>query len=751
MDPERTWIRESKLAPRRPQIPAVERERLLTQLAARPTAPIVLISASAGYGKSILASQWCLRCRRRVAWIGLDHGDNDPVVFLNYVAQALDRLAPIAPALLAELAASAPRIDQVVLPALAVELARVSPVELVFDDLDELSDPRSLAALSFLLGEIPRESQVVIVTRADPALALARYRISGDLLEVRADNLAFDADEVRALAASSGAPFSDRALESLRQRTEGWPAGVALAMQAVDDQAAGDAVVESIGGRQRQIADYLMDVVMARESEQHRAFLLATSVLRRMTPSLCDAVHGTIGSSAVLRELELSNSFVIALDDHREWYRYHHLFGQFLRAELERLHPELVPVYLERAARWYERDGGDPGEAFRCAHECGDLERAGRIALASWDAYGSRGQLETVRLWLLDCSDSEIASEPQLALAAAWVYALLGDSERAERFALAAAQGDIDVPSADGATSLRSSLANLRTAIAPRGIRQMLADAQFVYAAEREPARSRWLPGACRAIGIANLLLGRPDEATTALREALLLTSGRPEFAHARILPLSYLAFAAADAGDWSEARKRAREARALAAANHLDGMVTAAPVFTARAMALAHDGDFVRARAELAQALGLGHLVRGARWWIADMNIRWGSISVQLGERAAARDHAGDARAALHEYPDPGTLPARLAALEAQIARADMLQLTPAELQVAAFLPTHRSLREIADALGLSRTTVKTHVAAIYLKLGVTSRSEAVVQLAEARIDPPFGQTVERQGTPGI
>jgi ATP/maltotriose-dependent transcriptional regulator MalT len=198
------WIRESKFWAPRPRIAAVERAHLLSRLAAGAESPIVLISASAGYGKSSLAAQWSIRCGRPVAWINLDRGDNNPVVFLNYVARAFDRLAPVDPELLDELSSMAPRIDDVVLPALAVELGRSSPFELILDDVHELSEPRSLAALGFLLREIPRGSQVVLVTRVDPELPLARFRVSGDLLEIRAAQLALDSEEVRALAANTG-------------------------------------------------------------------------------------------------------------------------------------------------------------------------------------------------------------------------------------------------------------------------------------------------------------------------------------------------------------------------------------------------------------------------------------------------------------------------------------------------------------------------------------------------------------------
>jgi LuxR family transcriptional regulator, maltose regulon positive regulatory protein len=738
-----TMIRTSKLRAPRARVGAVERGRLLRQLAGAADSSVVVISASAGYGKSILAGQWSAACQRPGAWINLDRGDNDPVVFLSYVAHALDRLAPVDPELLDELSASAPRIDEIALPALAVEFARSAPFELVLDDVHELSQRRSVAALSFLVNEIPPGSQMVLVTRVDLELPLARRRVSGDLLEIRADKLALDADETRALAAARGVIISEGSLELLRERTEGWAAGIALAVHAMDELTSGDSVAEGIGGEQRHIADYLMEVVLARETEERRRFLLATSVLRRMTASLCDAVLEAAGSTDVLRELERSNSFVVGLDDDGGWYRYHYLFGELLRSELDRLHPGLAALYLARAAKWHEHDGSDPEEAFRCAHECGDLQGAGRIALASYAVLLSRGQIETVRLWLLDCTEDEVASDPQLAVAAGWVHLLLGEAEKAQQFAFAAERGNLDVPSAEGATSLRSSLANLQGAIAPRGIHEMLADAEFVCGAEKESPQSLQLVGGWRAIGTANVLLGRPDEAMTALREALMLAGRRPELAVPRIFCLDYLVFAAADTGRWSEARKWAREAGALVAEYRLERSVGAVAMFTARATVFAHDGDFERAKVELAEACRIRDFVRGARWLNADMNLRWGSISLLLGDRSAAREYADDARAALHGYPDPGTLPTRLAQLDERIARADDARLTPAELQVAAFLPAHRSLQEIADTLSVSRATVKTHVAAIYSKLGVATRSEAVEQMARLGIEPAAAERV--------
>ena len=450
-----------------------------------------------------------------------------------------------------------------------------------------------------------------------------------------------------------------------------------------------------------------------------------------MSAPVCDAVLEASDSGDRLRELERTNSFVIALDDQRHWYRYHHLFGELLRAELDRRHPELAAAYLARAADWYEQDGDDPGEAFRCARECGDFERAGRIALGSVDRFSSLGRLETVRLWLLDCSEDEIASDPQLALAAGWVYGLLGEPDLAQRFTTAAEHGELDRPSADGATSVRVSLANVRSALGIGGVGQMLADSEFVYAAEKE-ARTRWFLGGARGRGIAFLLLGRPDEAIEPLREALVLAGARPETAHVRLFMASYLALALADAGRWPEARETAQEARALAAEARFDHTMDSVLAYTAKATVLTHDGDFDRAAGELAAAVRDEALVRGALWLSADMSLRWGEISFDLGMRRAALGHADHSRAVLNGYLDPGAMLTRLEALEQRIRRASDLHLTPAEIRILGFLPTHLSTQEIADRVFLSRATVKTHLSSIYGKLDAATRSEAVERMEQ-------------------
>ena len=736
-DRARTPLRPSKYRVPVPSVATVERRRLLDLLASAWDVPIVLISASAGYGKSTVAAQWAARCRRPMAWLNIDRADNNPLVLLTHMAHALEQLGPPALELFDELSSPAPRVDDVVLPALAGQLERLSPFAMTLDDLEELTEPRSLAVLDFLVEEIPPGSQIVLATRTGPETHLTRRRVAGEVLEIRSDLLALDAEETRELAEARGAPLSEQALALIHQRTEGWPAGIALALRAASDPADADAVAQGLHGTQREIADYLLEAVLDRETEEHRTFLLATSVLRKMTPPLCDAVLGTTGSIDVIRELEHSNSFMIPLDDERGWYRYHQLFRELLSSELARRHPGFPAVYLARAAEWHEEAGADAEEAFRCAHECGDLARAGRIALASAAAFVGRGHAETMRLWLRDCTEDELKADPQLAIAAAWVSLLAGESERAGRLLLAAEQGNLDVPSADGATSLRSSLANVRASLAPGGIHQMLADAEFMYAAE-SAEKTRWVSASCRAIGTANVLLGRPEAATAAFQEALMLyDSGRSDLALAKALCLGYLTFAAVDMGAWPAARKWAREAKALVVDRGLEDTLAGAVASTARATTLVHDGNSDRAAHELAAARHSVQFARGTRWLSADLDLRWGNISLDLGERLVAKEHAARARATLQGYPDPGALSSRLEELEIRIDRAAELHFTPAELRVAPFLVTHLTVKEIAAHLHLSAATVKTHLSQIYAKLDVSTRSEAVEQMEQLGLEP--------------
>ena len=691
------------------------------------------MSAPAGYGKSILAAQWSELDPRPRGWVQLGPSDNDPVVLLGHVVAALERIAPVCGELLEELSRRVPRIDEVAFPLLAADLGERDPFVLVLDDVHVITAQKSRAILALLVEQVRSGCQLLLVTRGDAGVPLGRLRATGDLIEIGTATLELDPMEARDVAASRGLALSESAAGALCERTEGWAAAIALAALALAGREDAAVMAAGLSGDQHQIAEYLLEEVLDCQPDHLKCFLLGTSILDHLTAPLCDAVLGTHDAAAALEELSRSKAFLVSLDDRREWYRYHHLFRDLLRAELNRREPQLLPVYLRRAAYWYEHHGL-PGEAFAAAHAAGDLAHAGRIALASRDEFASRGQIESLRLWLDRCTETEIESDPHLSIAATWIFGYLGDAARARRYLATAEAGSLGLASADGPVSLRSALGQLRSALAPDGIPQMLHDAELTLAGEKRMGAE--CPLNCRcSMGAAYLLLGQPQQAVSVLRESLAL-SDRPELTHTRVFALGYLVFAAAELGNRRDAQRWAVEARWLAAQQHLHDTIYGAIAHTAAALAHNQRGDAAEAGRHLENVRQLRPLLRVGPWLNADLALRCADISLDIGDVAGALELAQVAGDALQGFPDAGTLPDRLQRVEARIRRGQDYGLTPAELRLVAFLRTHLSLQEIADRLHLARPTVKTHVASIYVKLGVTGRSDAVEVIEQAGLE---------------
>jgi LuxR family transcriptional regulator, maltose regulon positive regulatory protein len=303
-------------------------------LAADRDSRIVLLCAPAGFGKTILAAQLIRSDHRPSCWITLEDSDNDPVRLLNDLVLMLADLGSIAPQLAHELASSAPRIDEVVLPLLARQLESCDPFVLVLDDVELATHPGSLAIISCLVDHVPARSQLVLAARGEPEILLARLRAAGDVLDLGAADLALDPCETRELLSTGGITMSQDQVREVQERAEGWAAGIALAMfpRAGHDEA-GD--LPAIG-RSPDVAAYLLEEAVQRQPPDVRHFLLASSVLRRMSPALCDAALEIADSARLLAELERTSLFVIPLNGDGEWYRFHHLFRELLQAEQHR-------------------------------------------------------------------------------------------------------------------------------------------------------------------------------------------------------------------------------------------------------------------------------------------------------------------------------------------------------------------------------------------------------------------------------
>ena len=354
----------------------LRRARLHEMLDRDAGAALTMIDAAVGYGKTTLLRSWCIERPEAVIWMTLDAADDDPVRLWTHLATAVERLGEgLGGRALMCLGVRGATVETAVDELMNGLVAYGQPVTIVLDDLHAVGSERSFRSIAYAIERLPANARVLASTRSDPAISLARLRVRGALVEIRSRELAFTVDEARELILREGIELSDESVELLVERTEGWPAGLYLAalwLRDIEDPAQG---VRSFAGSARHVADYVTDEVLAALPRHTRDFLLGTSVLRRFTPDLCDAVLEREDSAAVLAELARSNMFLVALDAAGEWYRYHHLFGELLQLELG---GEDAPVRRRRAAAWC-RAHGLIEDAIEYAAAAGDAETVAEL------------------------------------------------------------------------------------------------------------------------------------------------------------------------------------------------------------------------------------------------------------------------------------------------------------------------------------------------------------------------------------
>jgi LuxR family maltose regulon positive regulatory protein len=415
---------ESRLRPPRPSLALVRRDTLLASLAAS-AAPLTLVSAPAGAGKTSLLLQWFDESELPKAWLTLDDDGNDPIVLLTYLALALARVAKIGPTVLEWLRLPAPPIREAILPTLAAALAAAPAFLLVLDDGQRLRSAACWQLLTVLFEALPAGASVAIATRRDPEIPLARLRAAGRLAELRFADLTLDRDEATQLLAMNGRQAEEQVVEALLEATEGWAAGLYLA--ALSGSATGLAPSAEVHGDRREVGQYLTSEVLALQPPELRRFLLETSILERLCPELCRTVTGRRDSDELLRRLAGENLFVWALGENEWWYRYHHLFAEYLQAELARRSRADIERLHASAAGWFEA-AGDVEAAVKHWLAAGEVARAaavvGRIAL---EYLFRSGQVETVRRWLELFGDEQIQGDVPLTLVAGMVYSMSGD------------------------------------------------------------------------------------------------------------------------------------------------------------------------------------------------------------------------------------------------------------------------------------------------------------------------------------
>lgn len=727
-------VAEVKLVPPPTRPDTVSKSNAIESLRASPV-PLSTIVAPAGYGKTTLLAQWAAADVRPFAWFAVDAGDDDVVMFLRYIAAAVHRVEPLPPEVLESL--SGPGDSWVRrIPRLGGALAaRTRPLVLVLDDLHTVSNPACFDAVAELVRYVPDGSQIVIASREEPKLPLARWRAQGAVHEIGVADLRMDERESRQLIEAAGVELDETELIVLTERTEGWAAGLYLAALAF--QAGGPVSASAMGfdGDDRFVSEYLRSELLSRLPPAEAQFLKHTSVLDRMCGGLCDAVLETTGSAERLEALERSNGFVVPLDRRGEWYRYHHLFGRLLRDELERTEPEMVVSLTRRAMAW--SIANDMSEAaVDYGLRAGETDTVAGIIDAALLPIYYDGRRETVTEWLGRFSEKELKRYPSLVVYHAWLCALTGHGAEAERW-LAVAEGTTStIPLSDGSATIEPWVATLRSHMLTDGAARAVTDADLALS-QLHP-QSEFIPDALLGRAFASALLGETDRATTDLEAAIRAGSerlqGPPFLAHALLSVL------AAKHGAWDEADQHALAAQALVKKLGFGEYSATALAHVATARVALHNARLDDVRLAVARAHRLRPLLdHGLPAVTVMVGLELTRIHLALTDVAAARSVLADTERVLELRPQLGTAVDEARELRALLAATSgprgawAMSLTAAELRLLPYLATHLTIPEIATRLFISRNTVKTEAVSIYRKLSSSSRSEAIERAIEA------------------
>src|SRR5215211_6862190 len=603
VDPARIVLKPKLRAPL-PRPEQLVRRRLLEFLSNSLDRKVSVISAPTGYGKTTLLAHWRQIEEAEVpfAWVSLDEQDNDLVRLWRHIVEALRQVVPevdFGADVLAGMSVAGQHFVEITLPKLINELAELPhQVVLVLDDYQFITEEDAHESVDFVVDHLPENVHLVISSRSDPPLPLGRLRARAQMNEIRSEQLAFSEDEADCLLNEKmGLDIGPDDLSVLLERTEGWPAAIYLASLSLQQREHQRIPTVSFGGSNRYIVDLLAEEVLASLPEDTKEFLLETSVLRRMTGPLCDAVVGRVGSAKVLRELARSNLFVVPLDEQGEWYRYHHLFSDLLLYELKSSRPELVPILHERASVWSE-DERFFDSAIRHAIAATDYERAGMLIARHWYEYMAAGQMVSVERWLESLSEELTTHDAALALVRAWMYALSGQREESERFLVLVESIPYEGPLPDGTASVEAGVTIVRASFGFDGVRSTVEAARRAAALEPGPTSPR--AGLVRfALGAGLYLSGDLAGARNALEEALELTTEADQ-PLLRVVAQSFLSVVAAEEGHLEEAESRAREAGALVDRLRLSSVPQATLAPIALGFVLAERGELEEAESAL-------------------------------------------------------------------------------------------------------------------------------------------------------
>jgi LuxR family transcriptional regulator, maltose regulon positive regulatory protein len=685
----------------------ISRPRLLRVLR-ETTAPVVAVRAPAGYGKTTLLRQWEERDQRPFTWIGRGDRDDDAAGLMRALADQLD-------------GDRGPRV-------------------LALDDPHVLGDASAAEIVAKVALRAPRGSPVVLATRAEVALPIGLLRVRGDVLELGAPELALSNGEAAAVLRAAGVALDRDALATLCRRCDGWAAGVRLAALALGAQRGDvEGAVTGFDGGDRFVADYVRDALLRGLPSGDVAFLHGCGILDELSGPLCDAVMARRGSDARLRSLVRRGLPLTTLDREDRRFRLHPLLSATLAAELDRGAPEVGRELHRRAAAWHAR-AGDVPRAVEHALSAGDGKLTGELIWSVAPSYAGSARRRELGDWLERCGEALLAADPRLALSRAVERLAAGDRDAAEHAIDAAVRllepsATASAPAAGSVDEmpLRGGIATLRAALGHGGGRQLRDDAA---AAGAQTAASPLHSQAQLLEGAALRLLGEAGGARDPLGLAARRRADAPPVV--RCSALALLALTELEDGDRSQALALADDAAAELDAERLAGEPGCALAYAAIACVRADAGQLDRARSAADRGTRLlAALPDPAPWFAAETRVTLAHALLGLGNAAAARRELAQAERQLRTLPDAAGPRARTAE---GWERADSFAttalvppgaLTIAELRVLRFLPSHLSFREIGARLHVSANTIKSQARAIYRKLDVSSRSEAVARAA--------------------
>ncbi|HET6833848.1 MAG TPA: LuxR C-terminal-related transcriptional regulator [Acidimicrobiales bacterium] len=722
----------TKLGGPRLRSSTIERTSLLPRLASH-RGP-VLVVAPPGFGKSTLLGQWRQAAELPLAWVSLDAADNDPMLFWNYVVAALQAIEPTMPLT----PPSGPLGEQdfvdAIVPRLLNELESLeSDVGLVLDDYHAITSSACHRSVELFLTREPANVRVVVSSRVDPPFPVGTLRARGELLELREGDLAFTPQESRRfLNDALDLGLSPRAAATLHEHAEGWPAGLYLASLSLRDAADRERAVADFGGSTRQVSDYLTEVGLDALAPPVRDFLVETSILERMSGPLCDATTGRSGSADLLVELEHANLFLTALDDHREWYRYHHLFADLLRAELHR-RPLERRRELHRCAFAWLADAGHVGEAIHHAVEAGEIETAARLVAENYLSTIEWGGYATVAAWLEAFPRRVVVGDARLSVVEAWVASFQRRREDAQVALQNAIDAGYEGPLPDGASSIEVTAALLRAGFPWGDVGEMLTAARRAF--ELEGHRdSMWRVTVHVQLGWALALAGRSDEARPLLERGATLAPRTEQWLNA-VGADCLLAFLDLEAADLASAERWARRAMGVLVSQGLADTATGGWAAATLGAVLARGGD---PEGERLLRLGVDRM-RAAYEPLLVIQVLL-ALTAVLSARGAADDGRralGEAKDLIDACTDPGVLADRWEEVGRSLAASTRsivggTELSKREIEILRMLATRQSQREIGRRLFVSYNTVHSHIGSIYRKLGVSSRVDAVARARE-------------------